>query len=114
MGVYDVLAEQAPRFAGWGLAVAEAFAAGPAEVAVVGPLDDPRRAELYRTALLGTSPGAAVVAGDPREAASHAVPLLQDRPLVGDRPAAYVCRQFVCAAPTTDPAQLAAEIGARR
>ena len=114
LGVYDVLAEQAPRFAGWGLAVAEAFAAGPTEIAVVGPLDDPRRAELYRTALLGTSPGAAVVAGDPREAASHAVPLLQDRPLVGDRPAAYVCRQFVCAAPTTDPARLAAEIGARR
>ena len=109
-----MLADQAPRFAGWGLAVAEALAAGPAEVAVVGPVDDPARAELYRTALLGTSPGAVVVAGDPRDAASHAVPLLQDRPLVGGRPAAYVCRQFVCAAPTTDPAQLAAEIGARR
>ena len=114
LGVYDVLADQAPRFAGWGLAVAEALAAGPAEVAVVGPVDDPGRAELYRTALLGTSPGAVVVAGDPHDAASHAVPLLQDRPLVGGRPAAYVCRQFVCAAPTTDPAQLAAEIGARR
>ncbi|MET0641670.1 MAG: hypothetical protein ABWZ36_04160, partial [Jiangellaceae bacterium] len=47
------------------------------------------------------------------DAASQAVPLLRDRPLVGGRPAAYVCRQFVCAAPTTDPARLAAEIGAR-
>ncbi|MET0711475.1 MAG: hypothetical protein ABWZ30_03095, partial [Jiangellaceae bacterium] len=54
-----------------------------------------------------------VVAGDPRDAASQAVPLLRDRPLVGGRPAAYVCRQFVCAAPTTNPARLAAEIGAR-
>jgi uncharacterized protein YyaL (SSP411 family) len=114
LGVYDVLADQAPRFAGWGLAVAEALAAGPAEVAVVGPVDDPVRAELYGMALLSTSPGAVVVAGDPGDAASHAVPLLQDRPLVGGRPAAYVCRQFVCAAPTTDPAQLAADIGARR
>jgi uncharacterized protein len=114
LGVYDVLADQAPRFAGWGLAVAEALAAGPAEVAVVGPVDDPGRADLYRTALLGTSPGAVVVAGDPHDDASHAVPLLQDRPLVAGRSAAYVCRQFVCAAPTTDPAQLAAEIGARR
>jgi uncharacterized protein len=113
LGVYDVLADQAPRFAGWGLAVAEALAAGPAEVAVVGPADDPETAELYRTALLGTSPGAVVVTGDPRDAASHAVPLLQNRPLVGGRPAAYVCRQFVCAAPTTDPARLAGEIGAR-
>ena len=36
------------------------------------------------------------------------VPLLADRPLVGGRPTAYVCRHFVCEAPTTDPATLAA------
>jgi len=113
LAVYDLLADQAPRFAGWGLAVAEALAAGPVEVAVVGPSSDPATAALYRTALLGTSPGAAVVAGDPNDAASHAVPLLHGRLLVSGRPAAYVCRQFVCAAPTTEPAQLAAEIGAR-
>ena len=32
--------------------------------------------------------------------------LLADRPLVDGRPAAYVCRKFVCQRPTTDPAQL--------
>ena len=56
LGVYDVLADQAPRFAGWGLAVAEALAAGPAEVAVVGPADDQATAVLHRAALLGTTP----------------------------------------------------------
>jgi uncharacterized protein len=30
------------------------------------------------------------------------VPLLADRPLVHGRPTAYVCRHFVCSAPTTD------------
>jgi uncharacterized protein len=114
LAVYDVLADQAARFAGWGLAVAEALAAGPAEVAVVGPVDDPATTALYRTALLGTSPGAVVVAGDPKDAASRAVPLLRDRPLVAGQPAAYVCHQFVCAAPTTEPAQLAAQLGVRR
>ncbi len=113
LAVYDALADQAPRFAGWGLAVAEALAAGPAEVAVVGPAREPATTSLYRTALLATSPGAAVVAGDPHDSASQAVPLLHGRPLVDGRPAAYVCRQFVCAAPTTDPAHLAAEVGAR-
>ena len=113
LAVYDVLADHAPRFAGWGLAVSEALVAGPAEVAVVGPADDPATAALYRTALLGTSPGAVVVRGNPDDPASHAVPLLRDRALVGGKSAAYVCRQFVCAAPTTEPARLAADIGAR-
>jgi hypothetical protein len=111
---YDVLADQAPRFAGWGLAVAEALAAGPAEVAVVGPAGDPATVALYRSALLGTSPGTAVVAGDPAGPAARSIPLLRDRPLVDGKPAAYVCRQFVCAAPTTDPAWLAAQLGATR
>jgi uncharacterized protein YyaL (SSP411 family) len=109
---YEAFADQAPRFAGWGLAVAEAFVAGPAEIAVVGAVNSPATAALYRTALLGTSPGAVVVCGDPADPASQAVPLLQDRPLVGGKPAAYVCRQFVCAAPTTEPARLAGDIGA--
>jgi uncharacterized protein len=107
---YDSLGVQAPRFAGWGLAVAEGLAAGPAEVAVVGPVDDPRTRALHVAALHSPSPGAAVVAGDPFDAASSAVPLLRDRPLVGGVPAAYVCRHFVCDAPTTVPEELAAQL----
>ena len=38
------------------------------------------------------------------------MPLLADRPLVGGRPTAYVCRHFVCSAPTTDPDALAAQL----
>jgi len=41
------------------------------------------------------------------------VALLRDRPLVGGKPAAYVCRHFVCEAPITDPARLAEAVGAR-
>ena len=37
LGTVASLAVQAPRFAGWSLAAAEALAAGPLEVAVVGP-----------------------------------------------------------------------------
>ena len=98
------------RFAGWGLAVAEALADGPREVAVVGLPHDPGTAALHRAALLGTAPGAVVVMGEP---GTVGVPLLDDRPLVGGLPAAYVCRHFVCDAPTTDPAALAATLGAR-
>jgi uncharacterized protein YyaL (SSP411 family) len=110
LGVYGSLAGQA-RFAGWGLAVAEALQDGPREVAVVGPADDPATAALHRVALRATAPGAAVVVG--QATSGDDVPLLADRPLVGGRPAAYVCRHFSCDAPTTEPARLAEALGAR-
>lgn len=95
------LGRQVPRFAGWSLAAAEAALAGPEEIAVVGPAGE--RDALHRAALLRTSPGAVVVAAD---AGTEDVPLLADRPMVDDRPTAYVCRDFVCSLPVTDPAAL--------
>nr|BFD93033.1 thioredoxin domain-containing protein [Kitasatospora sp. Xyl93] len=108
LGVVGALAGRAPRFIGWGLAVAEALLDGPREVAVVGPDGDPATAALRRAALLGTAPGAVVAVGAP---GGTEVPLLADRPLVGGAPAAYVCRHFACDAPTTDPAALAGKLG---
>jgi uncharacterized protein len=98
------LVEQAPRAAGWAAAVGEALLAGPLEVAVSGPAG-PERDALATTARTSTSPGAVVVVGEPD---APGVPLLADRPLVGGRPAAYVCRGFVCSAPVTDVSALSA------
>jgi len=108
LAVVAPLAGQHARFVGEACSVGEALLAGPVEVAVVGESDRDRaspsdRTALERTARLGTSPGALVVAGQPDQAG---VPLLADRPLVGGRAAAYVCRHFVCAAPVVDPAAL--------
>jgi uncharacterized protein YyaL (SSP411 family) len=111
LSVYGPLAAQHARFAGWGLAVAEALLDGPREVAVVGPSGDERTIALHAAALMGTAPGAAVAIGDP--GAAPRVPLLQHRPMVGGSPAAYVCRHFACDAPTTDPAALATALRSR-
>jgi uncharacterized protein YyaL (SSP411 family) len=107
----SLLADRHARFAGWGLAVAEAWLDGPREVAVVGPFEHEATRALRRTALMATAPGAAVAVGDPAE--DPAVALLRDRPLVGDRPAAYVCRHFTCDAPVTDARALAEAVAAR-
>ncbi len=88
---------------GWGLAAATALAVGPLEVAVVGESDDPVRARLHRTALMGTSPGAAVAVGSP----DSLVPLLADRHLVDGASAVYVCHHFTCDAPVTTEEQVA-------
>ncbi|AJE85336.1 hypothetical protein SLNWT_4960 [Streptomyces albus] len=106
LGVVRVLGPRVPRFIGHGLAVAEALLDGPREIAVVGGSGG----ELHRLALLGTAPGAVVAAGGP---GSEELPLLADRPLVDGAPTAYVCRGFVCQAPTTSAAVLAEQVGVR-
>ncbi len=96
-----------PRFAGWALAVAEAAAAGPLQVAVVG--SGPAADDLVRITRRSPSPGLVLASGRPDAAG---VPLLAGRPLVGDAPTAYVCREFVCDLPTTSAADLRERLGA--
>ena len=96
------IARRVPRFAGWTLAAAEAMEAGPVEIAVVGPPGE--RDMLHREALRSSSPGAVVVAAEP----GSGIPLLEGRDLIDGQPAAYVCRNFSCQLPVTDPTELAA------
>lgn len=116
LAVVHALGPRAPRFIGHGLAVAEALVDGPREVAVVGHPQDRAREALHRTALLGTAPGAVVATGLPRAAdgSGGEFPLLAERTLVDGLSTAYVCRHFVCARPTTDPAELADQLGTAR
>ena len=62
----------------------------------------------------GTAGGAAADAGDGAGAAGRepveAVPLLAGRGLVAGAPAAYVCRDFTCRMPVTDPMELRAAL----
>jgi len=129
LGALGPVAPQYPRAAGAGLAVAEAVVSGPAEIAVVGPPGDPRTAALHATAMLAAPPGAVIAlgegpaagggpaagAGDGAGAAgqepAEAIPLLAGRTLVAGAPAAYVCRDFTCRLPVTDPMELRAALG---
>lgn len=134
------LAEKAPRFAGWGLAVAEALADGPREVAIIGEWNgewngewggDAASAEegaetatsqafqaLHLAALRSAAPGLVVAVTPPTGAAQPAhgsgtenLPeLLSDRSTINGEPAAYVCRGFVCQTPTTDVTEMTAQL----
>jgi uncharacterized protein YyaL (SSP411 family) len=74
-----------------------------AEVAIVGDPNDDATNALLREAQAGYA-ASRVVALAPNEAAAatSAIPLLHDRALVRGKPAAYVCRGFVCRLPVTD------------
>ena len=112
LGVLPAIAARYPRAAGAGLAVAEAWLAGPAEIAVVGHEDDERTHILHQTALHAAPPGAVLALGDGSER-GDTVPLLAGRRQVDGAPAAYVCRQFTCRAPVTTPEELRAALAAR-
>ena len=112
LGPLAAIAGRYPQAAGSGLAVAEALLSGPAEIAIVGPPGDPRTAELLAAAVRAAPPGAVLAVGD--GTVDSQIPLLAGRGLVGGAPAAYVCRNFTCRAPVTDPAELAAELAGTR
>jgi uncharacterized protein YyaL (SSP411 family) len=123
LGTVPALAPRFPRAAGWGLAVAEAAISGPAEIAIVGPAGDQARTDLHKTAMLAAPPGAVLAVGDvpavtdgdtagnTAPASAEHVPLLEGRGLVNGGAAAYVCRNFACQLPVTDPAELQALLG---
>ncbi|MFC4560558.1 thioredoxin domain-containing protein [Nocardiopsis mangrovi] len=106
----EPLARKAPRFAGWGMAVAESLLVGPLEIAVVGPEGDPATDALHREALRSAPFGTAITRGDGR--GHHGIPLLADRPLLDGAPAAYVCRGFTCKLPVSTPEALREHISA--
>ena len=95
------LMTKVPRFAGWSLAAAVTMSDGPLGIAIVGP-PGPDRDALEAKAR--RRPGAVVLVAD---AARDDIPLLIGRTPVGGRPAAYVCRGFVCDRPVTSPEDLA-------
>jgi len=101
VAAHGELALRQPRFFGWTLAVAEALADGPVQVAVVGA--GPLEAQAWR----GRPPGAVVVSGEPD---ADGVPLLAGRPRVSGQPAAYVCRGMVCDLPVTTVEELRAQL----
>jgi hypothetical protein len=77
----------------------------PREIAIVGNSDSADTQALLGVVRSGYRPFQVVACGAPGEEAP-VVPLLERRGLVEGRPAAYVCRDFTCRAPVTEPEAL--------
>ncbi len=82
---------------------------GPsAEVAIVGELRAGDMMEMLRAVWQPYVPNKVVAAAEADdEEAARIVPLLADRPQVDGKATAYVCRNYICEAPTTDPVEVA-------
>ncbi len=92
------------------LLVAYERAVTPAiEVAIVG---DPGTTGPLRHEVLGRFVPAAVTVTAPPGTGADVTPLLADRPRADGHATAYLCEEFVCREPVTDPARLRAQVDA--
>ncbi len=78
------------------------------EVAIVGDPADPATQALLAEVRRRYLPDTVVALKRPDE--ESMLPLLSGRTLVEGRPAAYVCQNYACKLPVTDPAALAAQL----
>jgi len=106
LGSIGDLAARYPSMVSHHLAVAASIHIGTRELAVVGP----DREDLVAAFWSSFRPGVVIA---PSDDADDRIPLLEGRGPVDGRATAYLCHNFVCDLPTTDPAVLSASLDGR-
>ena len=107
--VTPYLARYPTGFANW-LSAAHLAVEGIDELAVVGdPADGATQGLIVAGMSAVRRAGRSLVLAVSADPDASAVPLLAGRTPVDGRPTAYLCRNFACRLPVTDPAALAAE-----
>jgi uncharacterized protein YyaL (SSP411 family) len=99
-------------FANW-LSALDFYLSRPMEIAIIGPRDDPATGELLKIICSTWLPNKVAAARDPNDPAPAELPLFEGRVMVDGKPAAYVCRDYACKAPITDPAKLSVELSSQ-
>jgi uncharacterized protein len=111
--------ENAPTAFGRLLAALDFHLSPHHELAIVVPPSHSARAEaLEARELLDTiralyAPNLLLIGG-PAGQVDNPTPLLDDRETLSGKPTAFFCERYLCQAPTTDPAELAAQLKAAR
>ena len=103
---------RAPNGMGHWLCALDFYLSTPKEIAIVGELDDPATQALLRTVHGGCLPNKVLAGASPEaaRASGPSMPLLENRTLVDGKPTAYVCQNYVCQLPVTDPESLARQL----
>jgi len=91
------------------MCAADFYHARIAEIAVIGEPQAPATAALVRTAYDRYLPNKVVVHSAEKLTETD-VPLLRNKGLINDQPTAYVCEQYRCKLPVTDPKELAKQL----
>ncbi len=103
IAAWGVAIERQPRAFPTSLLVLDFLRNGPAEIVLVGAPDDGRTKALDR-AIAGVFLRQRVIVRSDGSPSNE--PLLRGKTLVQGAPAVYLCRNYACEAPITDPEQL--------
>jgi len=105
--------EKVPGGFGRLLCALDFSASEPREVAIVGDQRSPDTRALLEAVYSGYLPNKVVAGRDPDDdEAGGLIPLLAQRPARAGKATAYVCVQYACQTPTTDPDELTRQLGA--
>jgi len=109
VAAYGIAIDRQPRAFPTSLLVLDFLRRGPTEIALVGDPADARTQALDRViGECGISP-LVIARGDGKAASDH--PLLRGKSPVSGAPAAYVCRNYACDLPITEPAKHREKLG---
>ena len=111
---------RAPLGVGHWLCALDYYLSTPKEIAIVGARTDPATQSLLDVVYGRYLPNKVVAGSDPSVALktgpdlhgedSQGIPLLEGRGMVGGRPTAYVCQNYACQLPVTEPEALASQL----
>ena len=101
-----------PTGAGHWLGALDFYLSTPKEIAIVGGAGDAETEALLSEVSRRYLPNRVLVgsAGNGAAEARSGIPLLEDRDRVDGKPTAYVCENYACNLPVTEPAALAAQL----
>ncbi|MCA1817778.1 MAG: thioredoxin domain-containing protein [Acidobacteria bacterium] len=106
-------AERYPSAFGCLLSALDFHLSTPKEIVIVGGASDDATRALRREVWSRFLPNKIVAEShSDDEGASKIVPLLRERNPIGGRPTAYVCENYACQQPVSDPRHLAAQLDA--
>ena len=103
--------ERAPSGVAWWLCALDFHLARVQEVVVMGTPDDPDTGRLLNTARSGFSPNRIYAGAAGPSDADAEYPLLAGKTVIDGKATAYLCENYACQSPTTDPVEFARQLG---
>ena len=104
---------RAPAATGHWLGALDFYVSLPREIVIVGPASDPATTSMLDEVSQRFMPNRVLVGvSDPANPPLKDSPLLEQRVMQNGLPTAYVCENYACQLPVTEPAALAAQLDA--